>query len=115
MINVWGRHSTHALAIVTKNTKYIYWGHCGNGMSAQEELYDLKNDPLEMVNQAKATEPASPDSLDAMRQRYDQRIAKWKAESVSYNRYEKYGVIFDRHLDWSERRKPFSPKAKTSQ
>ena len=115
LINVWGRHSTHALAIVTKNTKYIYWGHCGNGMSAQEELYDLKNDPLEMVNQAKATEPASTDSLDAMRQRYDQRIAKWKAESVSYNRYEKYGVIFDRHLDWSERRKPLSQKPKINQ
>ena len=114
LINAWGRQPTHSLSIVTRDTKYIHWGYGDNGMSVTEELYDLKNDPLEMVNviQADSTSSAElTESLATMRKKYDQHLAKWKAESVSYNFYKEYGVIFDRHLSWKERQQMYLQKA----
>ncbi|GAA5507954.1 sulfatase [Novipirellula caenicola] len=103
LINVWGTPATQSLAIVTKDMKYIYWGYAGDGFSPTEELYHTRKDPLELVNLAK--NPEYSEAMKSMRAGYDQAVEKWKQDAVPYNRYQEYGVIFDRHAPWAEKAK----------
>ncbi len=103
LINVWGQPSTHGLTVVTQDTKYIYWGYGGDGMSPTEELYDLHHDSAEMTNLASRS--ASEPTLRAMRQKYDDHVARWNTKAVPYNGYQPYGKIFDRNTDWQQKEK----------
>jgi arylsulfatase A-like enzyme len=106
LINVWSESPnpvTHALSVVTKDIKYIYWSYAGKGFEATEELYHLGKDPLELVNQAGNPEYAQ--ALESMRKAYDSRLEHWKAEAVPYNNYQPYGTMFDRELPWAEKEK----------
>ncbi|MCM8532631.1 MAG: hypothetical protein NE330_15805 [Lentisphaeraceae bacterium] len=47
-----------------------------------------------------------------MQKAYDNHLSHWKSEAVSYNKYQKYGTIFDRNIDWSEK-EPLLQKPKT--
>ena len=38
-----------------------------------------------------------------MRQKYAQELSQWKAQSVTYNNYQRYGILFDRTIPWSEK------------
>jgi hypothetical protein len=38
-----------------------------------------------------------------MRQRYDAELARWKAEAVDYNDYQRFGTLFDRNVPLSEK------------
>jgi arylsulfatase A-like enzyme len=100
-INAWGPLPTHSLTCLTKQYKYTYWWYGDDNMEPVEELFDIENDPLELTNVA-----ASPDStatLEEMRKRYDQELAKWKRQAVDYNDYQRYGVLFDRNVLLSEK------------
>ena len=66
-----------------------------------EEFYDLKNDPLELKNEA--DNPKRSAALYRMRKRYDRELAKWKREAVAYNNYQPYGVLFDRTIRIEEK------------
>jgi len=96
LINVWGPEQVHSLAVVTKDWKYIYWPYAGKGFTATEEIYHTAEDPLELVN--RATDPAPAKTL---RQRYDATVADWKASAVDYHGYSRFGILFNRQLDWS--------------
>lgn len=95
-INVYGPLPTHSLSCLTPRFKYTYWWYGDDEMEPAEELFDIKNDPLELTNLV-----SSPDSaklLGEMRHRYDQELAKWKTQAVDYNNYHRYGVLFDRTI-----------------
>ena len=102
LMNVWGRRPTHSLTVVTRDAKYVYWPYAGDGMKAAEELYDLATDSAEMQNLAARSGHEA--SLQNMRQRYDYHVDRWNANSVSNNGYQPYGTIFDRSVDWEEKR-----------
>lgn len=100
-INVWGPLSTHSLTCLTRQYKYTYWWYGDATMEPVEELFDTQNDPLELKNLAGS--PGATATREAMRKRYDQELAKWKKQAVDYNDYQRYGVLFDRHIPLSEK------------
>ncbi|WP_282135259.1 sulfatase family protein [Seonamhaeicola maritimus] len=102
LINVWGPSETHSLSIVSKDYKYIYWGFADKGYVETEELYHLKNDPLELENVADS--PKHKDHLHNLQNDYDERVKSWKAKAVNYNNYERYSTLFDRSISWNEKK-----------
>ncbi len=100
-INAYGAIPTHSLSCLTEDHKYTYWWYGDETMEPTEELFDTANDPLELTN--RATDPDSASLLNKMRERYDVELAKWKAEAVPYNDYQKYGVLFDRSVPVAEK------------
>jgi hypothetical protein len=38
-----------------------------------------------------------------MQKLYDQHLAHWKKNAVTYNNYLKFGILFDRKLKWDEK------------
>lgn len=109
LINVWGPRATHSLAVVTRDTKYIYWSFAGKGMKETEELYDLAVDSGEMKNIAR--ESGHQRTLQQMRQRYGYHVDRWISDAVPYNNYQQYGTIFDRDKPWDAKKKLY-PKSK---
>jgi arylsulfatase A-like enzyme len=105
IIQVWGTQATHCFSIINQDYKYIYWFYQDEdqGLKPTEELFDLKNDPYEMVNLA--SEAKNKSQLNKMRELYDQQLQHWKSEGVKYNGYEKYGLLFDRNISWEEKQK----------
>jgi arylsulfatase A-like enzyme len=101
LMNCYGKVPTTSLSCVTKQYKYTYWWYEDKDMAATEELFDLKNDPLETKNLAKDSK--FKELLDTMRKNYDQELAQWKSQAVEYNGYQKYGAFFDRNLPMSEK------------
>ncbi|MGJ8641218.1 MAG: sulfatase family protein [Opitutaceae bacterium] len=98
LINVWGKSPTHAMAVVTKDMKYIHWGYAAEGFEVTEELYHLEKDPLELVDHS--GNPEYRKVMQTMRETYDQHLEHWQAEAVSYNNYQIFGSLFDRSLSW---------------
>jgi arylsulfatase A-like enzyme len=82
-INAWGTLPTHSLSCLTRQYKYTYWWYGDDTMKPVEELFDTRNDPLELTNLADSTDNAK--ILESMRTRYDQELAKWKSQAVGYN------------------------------
>ncbi len=103
LINVWNEPATHALAVVTKDQKYIHWGYAAEGYEVTEELYHIGKDPLELVNLAGNPENAT--MLKNMRTTYDGFVKQWKDEAVAYNDYERFGTLFDRTVSWEDKAK----------
>jgi len=81
-------------------------------MKPAEELFHLSEDPLEMVNLAKNPEYAA--QLKEMRKAYDTEVTDWKNNSVDYNNYSQYGVIFDRTVSWDKKAKLYSGPARNT-
>jgi arylsulfatase A-like enzyme len=106
LINVWGNPATHALAVVTKDMKYIHWPYAAEGFEATDELYHLSKDPYELVNQAYNPEFAA--AIKQMRQRYDGQLMNWSNEAVGYNKYKRYSTAFDRNIAWADKSDAFS-------
>ncbi|MDO6802027.1 sulfatase [Wenyingzhuangia sp. 1_MG-2023] len=98
IVQVWGPKATHCLTVLNDQYKYVYWYYKdGNqNLYPTEELFDVVNDPYEMVNIA--SKPEHKDQLNKMRVLYDQQLEHWKKESVNYNGYEQYGSLFKRDV-----------------
>lgn len=94
LINVWGPTPTYSLAVVTQHWKYIYWPYEQGKFTRTEELYDLKNDRLELKNLANEKSAAS--ELAKMRKLYDQSVQHWLKHAVPYHKYKKFGSWFKR-------------------
>ena len=101
LINVWGKAPTHCLGVVTEEMKYLFWGYAAKGFKPTNELYDLKNDPLEKLNEFSSSDYQK--ARKQMQTLYDQHLAHWKENAVAYNNYRKFGILFDRKLKWEEK------------
>jgi arylsulfatase A-like enzyme len=101
IMNVWGIIPTHELGVVTERYKYINWFFAGEGMQAAEELYDLKEDTLEMHNLV--DKPEMQKTLRQMQKYYDQEVERWKKNCVQRNNYPEWAVLMDRHVSWDEK------------
>ena len=100
-INVFGSDATQCLTTITKDLKYTYWWYGDANMKPTEELFNLKNDALEMVNLAE--NPDASELLQVMRSKYDEQLRHWKENAVSDHNYSQYSTIFDRSVPWSEK------------
>ena len=112
-INSYGQIMTQSLTCITQQHKYTFWWYGDKNMEPTEELFDLKNDPLELTNQVH--NPAALSELSSMRQRYDQELAKWKSRAVSYNNYQRYGKLFDRHVPLEQKQEMLKKPNKKKQ
>ena len=103
IIQVWGPEATHCLTVMDERYKYVYWYYedAEKNIPATEELFDIKEDPYEMVNLAGHSDYQS--QLDEMRALYNKQLQHWKSEGVEYNGYQEYGVLFDRDVEWAEK------------
>ncbi|VGO19661.1 sulfatase family protein [Pontiella sulfatireligans] len=101
LINVWGPKEAQSLAVVTKTHKYIYWYYGGEGFEPAEELYRIDKDRLELTNLAQ--QPEQKAVLEKMRKQYDGQLGRWQDQAVEYNRYDPFGVLFDRAQPWSKK------------
>lgn len=99
IIQVWGPIATHCLTVMDHQYKYIYWFYKDEekGIYPTEELFDIVNDPYEMVNIV--NKPEYKPQLIKMRKLYDTQLEDWKKEGVKYNGYEEYGSLFERKLN----------------
>ena len=99
IIQVWGPKGTQCLTVMDDQYKYVYWyfEDDANNIKPTEELFDIVNDPYEMVNLANQSEYKS--QLIKMRELYDQQLEHWTNEGVKYNDYEKYSSLFKRNIN----------------
>ena len=102
LINVWGPAEVHSLAVVTRETKYIYWPWSGKGFEPVEELYDTEEDPLELENLARHPEKHG-ELLQRMRRSYDSFVRQWQQDAVPYHNYKPFAVFFDRDIAWADK------------
>ena len=102
-INVYGKNPTKSLSVLTQTMKYTYWWFENEQMKATEELFNLAEDPLEMVNLAQSSEAVS--DLEKMRKEYDQQLDLWKKHAKKNGPYERYGILFDRKTPWEQKTK----------
>ncbi len=102
-MNVWGAGATTSLSCFTGQYKYTYWWYGNESMDPVEELFNTKNDLLELKNLAH--NPDYTSVLNTMREKYDMELSKWKKEAVDYNDYQKYITLFDRTIPL-EQKKP---------
>ena len=101
VIQAWGSAPNLALTVVTEDWKYIYW-YFGDKIEPAGELFDLRNDPHEMVNLA--ADESYKEVLEKMQTYYDLEIEKWKDEAVATGHYKEFGILFDRHVPWAEKK-----------
>jgi len=96
IVQVWGPKATHCLTVMDDQYKYVYWYFRDDDADIKptEELFDIVNDPYEMVNLANQT--AYKSKLTKMRKLYDKQLQHWISDGVKYNGYEKYGLLFSR-------------------
>ncbi|NNJ26359.1 sulfatase family protein [Alienimonas chondri] len=107
LINVWGPPAVHSLAVVTRDQKFVFWPHGGDGMTPTEELYDTAADPLELTDLDE--HPARAADRDAMRALYDGWVAHWRDHAVGHNDYRRFAVLFDRGLPWDAKTDALKP------
>ncbi len=99
IVQSYGSAPTLVLSVVTQNWKYIYW-FFGENIKPSEELFNLKNDPFEMQNLASANE----EKTGEMRKLYDATVEKWKKDAVPYGYYQEFGILFDRNIEWKDKK-----------
>ncbi len=100
LFNFWGAKSAQSMAVVTPEWKYIFWFY-GEGMKPTEELFNVGRDEYEMTNLA--GDPGYRESLNAMRASYDAELAAIKSKVVKGHGYERYPMLFDRTIPWTEK------------
>jgi len=108
LMNTYPPAPTTCMSIVSGPFKYTYWWFENDEMKPTEELFNLKNDPLELTNLVQA--PKHKKRLEIMRKKYDFQLKHWKKEAVKGNGYQKYVTLFDRYLDVVEKAKMLSSR-----
>ncbi len=101
LIHARGTFPSIAFTVVSKDAKYIYYPYAEK-IDPTEELYILKDDPIEMHNQIK--NPEFQAILDEMKVYHNEALAKWKAENVKRASYDQLEIIFDQNVPWETKR-----------
>ena len=105
LIQNWGwmvNDHNRGLAVVSEYWKYINWCYADENVAPAEELFHLKEDPLEMNNVA--SYPEHRKMLAKYQAAYDQYHQTWIRECVQIDAYTRMGKIFDRNLPWEEKK-----------
>ncbi|OYP38861.1 sulfatase [Rhodopirellula sp. MGV] len=97
LFQMWGAPPTFSMSVVTQKYKYVYWCF-GGGMEPAEELFDLKSDPLEMVNIV--GDPKHQDQLARLRQRYAEQLKHLQANAVDRHDYRPFATLLDPAIEW---------------
>lgn len=101
LIQAWGSAPNIALTVVSEDYKYLYWPWAEK-TEASEELYYLKDDPLEMHNVI--AQPEHRKALKELRKQYDWELKKWKREAVKGAGYQEFAVLYDRTIPWEQKK-----------
>ena len=92
LINVWGPEQVFSLGFVKGEWKYIYWPYTGDGMKATAELYNLKEDPLELHN--RINDNATRDIRVQLEKDYANLIHDWTQQAIDRPHYKKAANLF---------------------
>ena len=94
LINVWGPKQVFSLGFVKGDWKYIYWPYTGDGMKATAEMYNLKEDPLELHNRI------NDKSIQGIRLQlerdYTDLVQAWTQQSIDRPHYKHAATFFTR-------------------
>lgn len=108
LMNAWPWSAEQlTLAVVTDQWKYIFWFYGDTGLEPAEELYNLRDDPLEMYNLARRAGRA--DDLRRMRNLYDRLRADALSTCAPLNDYPAFLKAADRSIPWAKKRWPAPP------
>ena len=92
LINVWGPEQVFSLGFVKGEWKYIYWPYTGDGMKATAEMYNLKEDPLELHN--RINDNATRDIRVQLEKDYANLIHDWTQQVIDRPHYKKAANLF---------------------
>lgn len=92
LINVWGPEQVFSLGFVKGEWKYIYWPYTGDGMKATAEMYNLKEDPLELHN--RINDNATRDIRVQLEKDYANLIHDWTQQVIDRPHYKKAATLF---------------------
>ena len=92
LINVWGPEQVFSLGFVKGEWKYIYWPYTGDGMKATAEMYNLKEDPLELHN--RINDNAIRDIRVQLEKDYANLIHDWTQQAIHRPHYKKAVTLF---------------------
>ncbi len=92
LINVWGPEQVFSLGFVKGEWKYIYWPYTGDGMKATAEMYNLKEDPLELHN--RINDNAIRDIRVQLEKDYANLIHDWTQQAIDRPHYKKAANLF---------------------
>ena len=92
LINVWGPEQVFSLGFVKGEWKYIYWPYTGDGMKATAEMYNLKEDPLELHN--RINDNATRDIRVQLEKDYANLIHDWTQQAIDRPHYKKASNLF---------------------
>ena len=92
LINVWGPEQVFSLGFVKGEWKYIYWPYTDDGMKATAEMYNLKEDPLELHN--RINDNATRDIRVQLEKDYANLIHDWTQQVIDRPHYKKAANLF---------------------
>jgi arylsulfatase A-like enzyme len=92
LINVWGPEQVFSLGFVKGEWKYIYWPYTADGMKASAEMYNLKEDPLELHN--RINDNAIRDIRVQLEKDYVNLIHDWTQHAIHRPHYKKAATLF---------------------
>ncbi|MBL7132461.1 MAG: sulfatase [Phycisphaerae bacterium] len=103
LINAWPWSAESlVLSVATPEWKYMYWFYGDATMEPAEELYDMRKDRIEMVNEAR--NPEKQAVLERMRALYDDALARARTACVQGNKYPEFLESADRRVPWSAKK-----------
>ena len=94
LINVWGPEQVFSLGFVKDEWKYIYWPYAGDGMKPAAEIYNLKEDPLELHN--RINDKSIQDIRLQLERDYDLLVRGWVQQSIDRPHYKHAATLFTR-------------------
>ncbi len=92
LINVWGPEQVFSLGFVKGEWKYIYWPYTGDGMKATAEMYNLKEDPLELHN--RINDNTIRDIRVQLEKDYANLVHDWTQQAIHRPHYKKAATLF---------------------
>jgi len=94
LINVWGPEQVFSLGFVKGDWKYIYWPYSNDEMVPVAEIYNLKEDPLELDN--RINDKAIQGVRLQLERDYNDLVKAWTQQSINRPHYKHAANFFIR-------------------